>query len=274
MEKIIFLNGRFAQENEAKSILTPGFLSGSGLFETMRSYHGNIIYFNEHLSRLRESSKLLGIKLPYSQAQLKGIIKKTVLLNKAKDARVRLALFRKDSGADTLVTVKRYEPYSCREYERGFSLKVSSFRQSATFLTGLKTTKRLLYELSFRQAKASGFDEALLLNDRGNITEASRSNIFFVKDKTIFTPSLLSGCLNGITRRAIFDLARKNRIEAYEGKFTPYDLYGADEAFLTNSLMGVMPLVSVEKNRIGGASPGKITKFFMRKYNLLLKNEI
>ncbi len=275
MKKIIFLNGKFAQENEAKvSILTPGFLSGFGLFETMRSYNGNIIYLNEHLSRLRESSKFLGMRFPYPPVQLKGIIKKTVLLNNIKDASVRLTLFKKDSATGTLVAVKRYEPYPPRKYARGFSVKVSTFRQDDTFSAQIKTTNRILYELSYQEAKDAGFDEALILNNRGNITETSRSNIFFVKERALFTPALLNGCLNGITRRVIFDLAKKNNIKIYEGKFTLSDLHSADEAFLTNSLMGVMPLVSVEKKGIANAKAGKITKNFMDKYNLLFKSGV
>lgn len=262
------------REDEAKlPVLTQGFLSGFGLFETMRSYRDKIIYFNEHLSRIRESSKLLGIRFPYPAARLKEAIRKTVLLNKIKDARVRLTLLKKDSGTDALVTVKKYNPYPSRKYAQGFSVQISILRQNEAFLAQIKSTNRILYELSYQQARDAGFDEALLLNNRGNITEASRSNIFFVKEQTLCTPVLSSGCLDGITRSVIFDLAKKNNIGVFEGSFTPFDLYKADEAFLTNSLMGIMPLVAIEKNRIGNARTGRITKFFMREYNLLLKNE-
>lgn len=272
MKNILFLNGKFMLAEETKlSILTPGFLLGFGLFETMRCYNKKIIYLDRHLSRLRNSAKLIGIRLPYSQAQLKGIITKTVLLNKVNDACVRLTLSGKDFGIHTLVTVKKYAPYAPDRYARGFSLQVCEFRQGNTFLAQLKATNRALYELSYRKAKAAGFNEALILNCRGNIAEASRSNIFFIQGKKIFTPALSNGCLNGVTRQVVFDLAKKNNLKIYEGRFTLLDLYRADEAFLTNSLMGVMAVASIERKRIGDTAPGKLTKFFMHKYNLLLK---
>ncbi|MBM3252414.1 MAG: hypothetical protein FJZ11_06545, partial [Candidatus Omnitrophica bacterium] len=114
-------------------------------------------------------------------------------------------------------------------------------------------------------------DEAIILNNRGYVSEGSRSNIFLVKDNTVFTPSLSSGCLAGITRKAIFDLAKIYNIKICEGNFTLRDLHTAEEIFLTNSLMGVMALTSLEKEPIAKGSVGRVTKFFMKKYNLLLK---
>jgi len=129
-----------------------------------------------------------------------------------------------------------------------------------------------LYQLSLGQAQDKGFDEALILNSRGFIAEAARSNIFLVKGDALFTPTLSCGCLAGITRKVVFDLAKRNNIKIYEGRFILKDLYEADEAFLTNSLMGVMPLVAVEKHLIKKGLRGKITGYFIKKYNSLLKN--
>jgi branched-subunit amino acid aminotransferase/4-amino-4-deoxychorismate lyase len=123
-----------------------------------------------------------------------------------------------------------------------------------------------------KEAKNKSFDEAIILNNRGFIAEGSRSNIFLVKDNRIFTPALECGCLDGITRRVIFDLAQKHNLKIQGGNFTPQDLRESDEAFLSNSLIGVMPAVSVDKYPIGKGRVGRITKFFMSKYHLLLKN--
>lgn len=272
MKEIVFLNGKFISKDEAQlPLITPGFLYGWGLFETMRSYNNKILYLNAHLTRIKNSSKLIKMIFPYSPARLKKIIERTVKMNDLKDAYVRLTLWKKSHNlTDTSIIVRRYKPFSVKKYKRGFNCSISHLRLcEGSHLTRLKTTNYLLYQLSYLEAKNKGFDEAIILNKRGYICEASHSNIFLVKDNEIFTPSLACGCLDGITRQVIFDMAKKYNIKIGEGRFTLGNLYEADEAFLTNSLMGVMPLKSIEKQLIDG--PGKITRFFMKKYNLLLR---
>lgn len=275
MKEIVFCDGRYLPEAQAMIPLsTPGFLHGFGVFETMRSYHGRMICFSRHLERIKEASKLIGINFPYSRSRVKAIIKELVKINGLKDARVRLTSW-KAERKNILITAKRYHPPAFREYKRGFSAGVSRFRQDQdSFLARLKTTNRIIYELSLQEARENGFNEGIILNNRGYITEASRSNIFLVKEGKIFTPCPECGCLKGITRGLIFDFARKDNLKIYEGNFTLADLQGADEAFLTNSLMGVMPLVRVEKALIAKGITGRITRHLIRRYNFLLKNGI
>lgn len=273
MREIVFLNGKFLALDEAKiSALDPGFLSGLGLFETMRSYQRKIVYFSAHLQRIRRSCRLIGLKFPYPLNKLKAIIKKTVKINDLEDAYVRLTLWKSRLGTAILVMVRKYQPYSTQQYRKGFSAMVSRFRQDEnSYLAQIKSTNRILYEVSFQEAKNKGYDESLILNRRGFITEGSRSNVFFIKDNAIFTPAIECGCLPGITRRVIFALAKKYKIKTYEGNFTLQDLFAADEAFLTNSLVGVMPLVSVGSKSIGLKQCARLTKFFITKYRSLLK---
>ncbi len=272
VREIIFLNGKFMPVKEASlSILTPGFLYGWGVFETMRACNNKIVYFAGHLKRIKESAKLLDIKCPYLESRMKVIIQKTIKLNSFKDAYVRLTLWKNKKGADALVVVKKYEPYPASKYKEGFRALVSSLRQNeASLIAQLKTTNYLLYRLAYKQAIEKGFDEALILNHKGYITEGARSNLFFARDKELFTPSLKCGCLDGITRKAAFDLAKRYKIKVFEGNFTVEDLINSDEAFLTNSLMGIMPLASVESRRIGR---GELTGLFMKGYASLLRNE-
>jgi len=273
MQGIIFLNGKFIPGEQARlPILTPGFLYGWGLFETMRAYNNRIVYFDKHLERLKKSARLLNIRCPYPPAELKDIIQRIVKINGLKDAYVRLTLWKCEEGTDILVAVKKYQPYSSQEYKNGFRACISPFRQNEdSFLAQLKTTNYLLYRLAYTKAREKGFDEAIILNHKGYIAETSRSNLFFIKDKELFTPSLECSCLDGITRRVVFDLAKKYNIKAYEGNFSISDLYACDEVFLTNSLVGIMPLVSVEERRIGlGRSQYKLTRFFREKYKSLL----
>lgn len=275
MGKIIFLNGRFLPQTEAKlSVLTEGFLYGWGLFETMRAYNNRIVYFAQHLKRIKQSCALMDIKFPYSMPKLRAIIKRTIKINGFLDTYVRLTLWKSGLDTDTLVIAEKYQPP--QKYGRGFHACLAPFRQNeSSAFARLKTTNYLLYRLAYLKAKDRGFDEAIILNNRGYIAEGSRSNLFLVKDKEVFTPALECGCLEGITRKVIFDLAKKYNFEISEGNFTLQDLCAADEAFLTNSLVGVTPLVSVENCRLGnGINSYKLTRFFMDKYKALLRNEV
>jgi branched-subunit amino acid aminotransferase/4-amino-4-deoxychorismate lyase len=273
MKEIIFLNGKFLNTKEAKlSVLTPGFLNGLGLFETMRSYYNKIVYLREHLERMRDSSKIIGIEFSYTFKQLKEAIAKLIRINHLKDAYVRMTLWKSMQGSDLLIIARNYRPYPQKKYQKGFSVTVSRFQQfENSFFVHLKSINRILYQLSLQEARCKGFDEAIILNSRGYLAEGSRSNIFFIKDRDVFTPALECGCLNGITRQVIFALAKRQNLKIYEGNFILRDLCQADEAFLTNSLMGVMPLASVEKIIIGHRKCRRLTKFFLKSYRSLLK---
>ncbi len=272
--RMLYFNGRFVSEEEAKiSVFEPGFLFGLGIFETMRAYNNKIVYLKQHLGRLRRSCRLINIKLLYLDAQLEKIVERLIQANGFKDAYVRLTVWEGCDGSNIMAFAKKYKPPVLNEYRRGFSACVCPFRHAEnSFLTRLKTNNRLFYELGWRLAKTSGFHEAIILNSRGYLAEGTRSNIFLVKDNEMFTPALACGCLDGITRRVIFDLAKDYNLKAYEGNFTLRDLREADEAFFTNSLAGVMPLVSLERRRISLGEAGRLTKFFLKKYNALLKD--
>ncbi|MFA5144826.1 MAG: aminotransferase class IV [Candidatus Omnitrophota bacterium] len=275
-EEIVFLNGRFLPAKEANvPVSDPGFLLGAGVFETMRSYNNSIAYFHQHLRRMAGSLRLVNIKLPYSLLKLEDTVNRTVKINNFKDSYIRLTAWRAEKGTGVLVTVKKYNPCSRLKYKVGFKAGVSGFCQNeGCFSPRIKTTSYMLYNLAYEKAKKNGFDEAIILNSRGYLSEASRSNIFLIKNNAVFGPSLSSGCLAGITRKAVFDLAEKHNIKNYEANLTLGDLYKADEAFLTNSLIGVMPLACVGKRRIaGGAGSFKLTRFFIREYNRILKKK-
>lgn len=247
-----------------------GLLCGWGVFETMRFFRGRVIYLGGHLKRLRYACKLTGLPLKFSSAQLEKVIRDGVKSKQLSDAYVRLAVYKDGNSSNVSLIVRKYTAPSQEKYRRGFHACLSPFRQGeGNVLARVKTTSRLFYELAYRKAQEKNFDEAIILNSRGYLTEASRSNIFLVKAEEIFTPGLECGCLDGITRRAVFDLAGKNKIKISEGRFTLYNLSEADEAFLTNSLIGIMPLALIEKQKIGDGQAGRMTKFFMEKYNEL-----
>jgi len=276
MKEIIFLNGKFVCFEEAMvSVLSPGFLSGYGVFETMRSYRKNIVYLEEHIQRIRVSCSLLRIKFPFATAELKIAVNKAIKRSGFQDNYIRLTLWKEDFATGNSIIVKQYHPYSVQKYTAGFRGSVCPFsKEEGSVLASIKTSSRLLYEIAFAQAQEKKFDEAILLNSRGFICEGSRSNLFFVQGKELFTPSLECGCLNGITRKVVLDLARQQNIKCYEGRFTLSDLLTAKEAFLTNSLVGVMPLAAVEDKLIGKARSGELTGFFIARYKRLLGEKL
>lgn len=274
MGGIVFLNDKLLPSKEAKlPAIRPGFLYGFGLFETMRSYKGSIVYFRQHLERIRKSCAALKIHFPYPLSRLRGYIEEVVRINGFKDARIRLTLWKNhDKATDTLIFSKRYIPPCAEKYREGFHCLLSATRISeGYFFARFKTTSYLLYNLAYSQAQQKGFDEAIILNGQGCLAEGSISNIFFVKDNQLFTPGLECACLEGITRKAVFDLAKDSGIKIREGKFTLPDLLSCDEAFLTNSLMGIMPLGWIGNHR-AGKRPFKLTRFLMESYRAILND--
>lgn len=273
---VIYLNGKFVSEEEAKlPVLSPGVLYGWGLFETMRSRDNKIVYLSQHLARIKESCRLLGVKFNYATDKSKKAIKEAIKISGLKDANVRLSAWKGlGDKADVCIIVKEYKPFPEGKYKQGFSCGVSDFKQGGnSLLAQHKTANYLIYQLAYEEARRKGFDEAIILNSSGYITEGSRANLFMAKNNMLFTPKLECGCLNGITRKVIFDLARKGKIEIQEGNLTLQNLYDSDEAFLVNSLLGIMPVRSVENITIGKAkSKSTLTGYLMEKYKSLLKN--
>jgi len=243
-----------------------------GVFESMRSLNGRTVYLDAHLKRIKKGCAALKIKLPVSVDKLKNAIKAQVALSFWRDKYIRLSVWLEGGISGYTVLVKKYTPHSLSKYRKGFKAQTASWRQYINSpLARVKVIERSLYERSYSRAKAQGFDEAIILNSRGYVAEGTRSNIFMVKDKELFTPSLECACLDGITRMAVLDLAGKNKIKSFEAKFTLKDIEDSEEAFLTNSLMGIMPLVSVDNIKIGNGRPGKLTKWLIKKYNSLSK---
>ena len=275
LKETVFLNGKFIPIEEAKTFLfQPGFLYGWGLFETMRSCEGKIVYLNEHIKRLQDSSRLIKIKVPYSTAKIKTAIHKTVVINELKDAKVRLNLWKAKRSYEISIMAEKYQPYPLGEYKKGFRCQISQAKcNEGSFLSGIKSQNYLIYQLAYIQAQEKGFDEAIMLNNRGVVVEASRSNVFLIKGQDLFTPSLECGTLAGITRKAVFDLAAKLKIKIQEGEFSLQDLYHADEIFLTNSLMGIMPVASIEEYwSPNKANKEMLTQVFIKEYAWLLKH--
>ena len=267
-KNLIYLNGEIIAESEAKiSCLDPGFLYGQGLFETMRSYEGVVFQLDNHLRRLSKSLPLICIDLPHSLKELKEAIRLTLKANNLSNAYIRLNVWQGKDKVNVCIIVKQFKGYSEDIYERGFKGKIAKYRQNDnSLLSNIKSFNYLQFYLSRIEAETENFDEAIFLNPQGYLCEGSRSNIFLVKNSDIITPSLESGCLPGITRQVAIDLGKTAGRKIYEKKVLLDELLKADEAFLTGSLLEIMPLTSVDNQAINTSLPGSITLSLLKNY--------
>lgn len=298
MAEIIYLNGDLVPRSEARlSPFDHGFLYGHGLFETMRGYDRHIFRLDRHLTRLRRSAEILGLahKLIVSQSpegseaaanqSLEAACLDTLTANKLKDARVRLTVTAGEgdvtpdpstcSGLTVLVTAKNLIPLPPEKYELGFKAVLSPVRRnSQSPLSRLKSTCYLENVLARIEAKAAGCDEAILLNERGFLAEGSTSNIFLVNEGVLVTPSVQSGALAGITREAVLEIAQALSIRSEEREVEPKELMEADEAFVTNSILELMPVTWFDGKPIGTGKPGQLTKKLMAAYRELVNETV
>ncbi len=280
MSGVVYLNGALIPLDRAKiSVLDYGFLYGYGLFETMRAYGGKVFLLDRHLERLHGSLEMLGIKT--EELSLGDAVTDTIRANKLTDARVRIAVSIGEGGMvpdpascgkpTVLVIATDYKPYPQQVYEKGFRAVVSSIRRnSQSPLSTLKSANYLESLLARQEAREAGVDEAILLNDKGLLAEASMSNIFLVSGGALKTPKIESGILPGITRQAVLEIAAKAGVTASGSNITPGELNNAHEAFLTNSIMEIMPLVEVDGRAIGSGNPGPLTRGLMVAYRDLV----
>ncbi len=268
---INYLNGKLVSGDKVDlAVLEPGLFYGWGVFETLRSYKGKIVYLNEHLKRARHGCKIIKIDPNFSGLELQKTIRRGVRLIGEDDCKVKIIFFRTHTGTGILVSVKKYNPHFLKDGKSGFSVCITSIKKDEdSVLATVKSLNYLPFQLAYLEAKEKGFDEGLMLNKKGMLVEGSRSNIFVVKNSKLITPLLGSGCLSGVTRKAVFDIAKRSGIKFIEAGISPDSLRDSDEAFLTNSLIGVMPLVKFGNNKISRGSPGELTRFIQKKYSLL-----
>ncbi len=285
MEEIVYFNGRLMPASEARpSAFDYGFLLGFGLFETMRSYGGYIFRLERHLARLMKSAEVLGIAPRLGGFDLGDACYQVLRANGLGDARIRLTV---SAGAGDIVP----DPATCREptvfivarkltpppdaaYQRGYAVVVSSVRRNSRSLSSRhKSTSWLENVLARSEARAAGADEALLFNERGMAVECSASNIFVVRNGVLCTPPVESGALPGVTREVVLELAQGLGIRSTVTDLGFEELLRAEEAFLTSSIIEVMPLTQVEGRAIGDGRPGPTTQKLMLAYRELVMRE-
>lgn len=271
----IYLNDRFVDEKEALvSVFDHGFLYGDGVYETIRSYGSRIFMRDQHLSRLQRSTDAIGLRIPKLNwpALLHEAMTRNEVGNDQVDAYIRITVSRGpgDIGLDPalcpnptiVIMTKPLTPPSPDQYRTGVSLIVAKTRRNlpSALDPQIKATNFLNNILAKQEAIVAGAFDSVLLNWESHLTECTVSNLFFVKDRRLYTPSLSCGILEGITRSIILTLAHEGQILAEEGAYTVADLQKADECFLSNTSMEVMPATSLDHRPIGKGDPGPITQ--------------
>jgi branched-chain amino acid aminotransferase len=271
----IYLNTRFVKEEEAVvSVFDHGFLYGDGVYETIRSYGSRIFMRDQHLARLRRSAEAIGLKVPDRDwpALLHESMTRNEVGDDRADAYLRITITRGtgDIGLDpalcpsptVVIMTKPLTPPSPESYREGISLAVAKTRRNlpSALNPQIKATNFLNNILAKREALAAGAFDSVLLNWESHLTECTVSNLFFVTAGRLCTPSLACGILDGITREIILALAKEEHIPVEEGRFGPDALRRADECFLSNTTMEIMPVTTIDDRAVGDGKPGPITQ--------------
>jgi len=269
----IYLNGKLVPEREAKvSVFDHGLLYGDGVFEGIRSYNGRVFMLEEHVARLYRSAKAIALDIPMSQAAMCNAVVRTCAANKRLNGYIRLIVTR---GVGTL----GLNPFNCKTpqviiiaadiqlypkelYDKGMAIvTVGTTRNlSEAVNPNIKSLNYLNNILAKIEAINAGVMEAILLNGLGHVAEATGDNIFVIKGNSLLTPPASAGVLEGVTRNVVMELARKRGMDVREVTMTRYDIYNADELFLTGTAAEVIAVTKVDRRPIGDGTPGKLTR--------------
>jgi len=280
----IFLNERFVRQEEALiSVFDHGFLYGDGVYETIRSYGDRLYMGHEHITRLFRSAESIGLSIPIPPERWPELLHEAMIRNGVgnarQDAYLRITVTRGAGeiglnpalcpSPTVVIMTKPLVPPSESLYATGVELIVASTRRNLpeALSPQIKAVSFLNNILAKREAIAAGAFDSILLNWEDLLTECTISNLFFVTDGVLCTPAIECGLLEGITRSVAIQLARERGLTVEEGRFTPTHLYHADECFVTNTTMEVMPVVTVDRRQIGDGKPGPITQSLRQMFH-------
>jgi branched-chain amino acid aminotransferase len=282
----IWMDGRLVPREQAVvSVFDHGLLYGDGVFEGIRVYNRRIFRLDQHLDRLWDSAKALALEIPMDRAAMADALRATVKANEKTDGYIRLVVTRGagDLGLDpskcpkptVFIIVTDIQVYPAELYARGVKVITSATRQVSheAFDARVKSLNYLKNVLAKIDANRAGAQEAILLNAEGYVAECTADNLFVVKNGRLVTPSPQDGALEGITRGALLELAPEARIPAREQRLTRFDVYTADECFLSGTGAEVMPIAEVDGRKIGTVTPGPVTKQLSDAFHALVRRE-
>ena len=279
MPRLVYLNGSLVDKDQATiSVFDHGLLYGDGVFEGIRAYHGKVFELDAHVDRLWDSASAIMLKIPLTKDQMKADIVRTLAANVLTDAYIRVVVTRGvgNLGLDPdncdvpsiIIIVEKMFLYTEKSYEHGLEIvTVPTIRNHPQALDPrIKSLNYLNNILAKIEGKIAGAPEALMLNYKGHVAECSGDNIFTVRTGCVFTPSVASGILKGITRDVVIRLALEAGLTVHEVEMTRYDLFNATECFLTGTAAEVIAVVKIDQRVIGDGKPGPITRDLLRRF--------
>lgn len=278
--KKIYIDGVFYPESEAKiSVFDHGLLYGDGIFEGIRFYNGRVFRLEEHIDRLYDSARAIALTIPMTKAEMSEATLESCRQNGLRDGYIRLVVTRGvgDLGlnpancprATTIIIAAAIKLYPEELYHKGLTVVTCATRRIApgAFSPAVKSLNYLNNILAKIEAGKAG--EGLMLNEQGYVAECTGDNVFILKKGQLLTPPTSAGALEGITRNAVLEIAREFGIPATETNLTRYDLYTADEFFLTGTAAEIIPVVTLDARPIGDGIPGPLTAKFITRYREL-----
>lgn len=283
-ELTIYLDGKFVPEAEAKvSVFDHGLLYGDGIFEGIRFYNGRVFRLEEHLERLWDSARSICLEIPISRAEMTEALLETIRRNDLREGYIRQIVTRgvgnlglnpaqckRPSIIIIATTIALYPKEVC---ERGLTVVTCATRRTspAALNPAVKSLNYLNNVMARIEANLAGADEALMLNEAGNVAECTADNVFIIKRGHIFTPPIAAGALRGITRSVVFDIAAELGLKITETDITRHDVFVADECFLTGTAAEVIPVVKADGRTIGSGKPGSITARMISRFRALTR---
>jgi len=281
--KKIYIDGAFYSESDAKvSVFDHGLLYGDGIFEGIRFYNGRVFRLEEHIDRLYDSARAILLNIPLTKAEMTEAVLQSCRENDLRDGYIRLVVTRGvgDLGlnprlcpkATVIIIAASIKLYPEELYQNGLDLVTCATRRIApgALSPAIKSLNYLNNILAKIEAGDAG--EGLMLNEQGYVAECTGDNVFVVKGGQIFTPPISSGALRGITRAVVFEIAQKLGYSLTEPELTRYDLFTADECFLTGTAAEIIPVVKLDSRDIGNGKPGEVTAKFIACFRELTRS--
>lgn len=281
----VYIDGQYFEKAEAKvSVFDHGLLYGDGIFEGIRIYNNRVFKLDEHLERLYDSAKAILLKIPLTFQEIRQAVLDTCRENKLANGYVRLLVTRgvgtlglspeNCKRASIIIIADEIELYPEKFYNTGLCVVTAPSRRISAnaFSPAIKSLNYLNNVLARIEAHTANAQEVVMLNDQGYVAEGSGDNIFVLKKGKLFTPPVYAGSLGGITRLVVFDIAAAMGLPLIETNLTRYDLFVADEFFLTGTGAEVVPVIEMDGRVIGEGKPGKITGEIIRRFRELTQS--
>lgn len=278
----IYIDGQFYDKENAKiSVFDHGLLYGDGVFEGIRFYNGRVFRLEEHIDRLFDSARAIALNIGMDKSAVIEATLETIRQNNLQDGYIRLVVTRGvgDLGlnpmlcpkASIFVIASKITLYSADKYENGLDVVTCATRRipHGALSPMVKSLNYLNNVMAKIEAQNAGAGEGLMLNEQGFVSECTGDNIFIIKNGVITTPPISAGALAGVTRSVVFDLAAEFGIPIHEPMMTRYDIFTADECFLTGTAAEIIPAVKLDTRLIGDGKPGPITRRLITSFREL-----